>query len=296
MRRAGCGMARSAAAGSWGFAVGPKGTQRQGALIADLIVKAQKGGAITRSRCLPRATRRDHGHSEEFKMKLTNAIPDGTSAQENRRSSRRRAERAPTSRPRPSLPDRRSRALRELHGVDLVDHPPTSSMRAELGATNGARAFAAPDVAKTVPKNWGTSRIGIQEHVRARRRPAPAGGPSRRVRSSLPKAARSRPSLRHPVFAIQVVRQLLKTQATSAPRQGQTRRVRMGLPPARRRDIQKQVPSGAYSRTASRLAPPQVALTPCSAPRSVPVVSNRRTFPDNEAETMKTSARTYQPG
>ena len=120
--------------------------------LADLISKAQKEGTINTITLPP--TWANYGeimktYQSKFKMKLTDAIPDGTSAQENQAVvSQKGSKRAPDVLDvGPSFAEigRKQGLYAHVQGLDLVDDPgqPQGRRAARGSATTGASSRSA---------------------------------------------------------------------------------------------------------------------------------------------------------
>ena len=233
-----------------GPAMAASGRVESGSALATLIAAAKKEGSINTITLPP--TWANYGEimktfQSTFKLKLNNSIPDGTSAQENTAlTSLKGSKRAP----------------------DVVDVGPSF---AQIGKTSkiylpykdstwstipanlkdasgdwvgdywGVISFGInTDVAKTAPADWADLKDPeVQEHGRARRRPAPGRrgllGGLRRIARERRLARRHR--ARHPVLRRPQDGRQLHHDAGHLGHQGErpdADRVRLGLPAARR--------------------------------------------------------------
>lgn len=169
LRRAGLlGMGAVAAPALFGgasaFAADAVPASGKAISLADLIVKAQKEGTINTITLPP--TWANYGeimetYKKKFKMKLTDAIPDGTSAQENQAViSQKGSKRAPDVLDvGPSFAEiGRKQGLYANYKVSTWSTIPANLKHASgawVGDYWGVVSFGVnTDVAKTVPKSW----------------------------------------------------------------------------------------------------------------------------------------------
>ena len=148
-----------------GPAMAASGRVEAGTPLADLIAKAQKEGTIN-TITLPPPTWANYGeimktYQSKFKLKLTDAIPDGTSAQENTAIvSQKGSKRAPDVLDvGPSFAEiGRKQGLYAPYKVSTWSTIPANLKDASgawVGDYWGVISFGVnTDVAKTVPKSW----------------------------------------------------------------------------------------------------------------------------------------------